>query len=417
MAALSIVRRDLLRFVRNPARTALMFAMPLVLAGIFAIVFGGGDVKVKIRVLVFNEDEGVLSQFLEGASGSEQMEENLELVKVGPEGYEMMENGEASALIHIPKGFSEDYLAGRETTIEVVKNPAQRFLPQVVEEGTGIGAAVLSEASLVFRDELSLVYQLMQEEAFPEDLAVSSVATGVNQKLKGLDTYLFPPVVALETSTRGVEDGAEPEEAASGVDILSYFLPGLSVMGVLFLAQAATRDILRDRETGLLRHLLTTPVSVGDYLAGKSLSVLLVSGLGFFAMVAVGLALGARWGDPTGTALLVMATSVAASGTLLLIMSFVRTERQGDALTTIVIITWSLVGGAFIPLPQIPDFLLPVARTSLVYWATNGFMTLVADGGGVLDVIGNAAVLLGVGGVFLMLGVWFLRRRMAAGEL
>ena len=36
MVALTIVRRDLLRFARAPVRTALMFALPLALAGIFA---------------------------------------------------------------------------------------------------------------------------------------------------------------------------------------------------------------------------------------------------------------------------------------------------------------------------------------------------------------------------------------------
>ena len=46
-------------------------------------------------------------------------------------------------------------------------------------------------------------------------------------------------------------------------------------------------------------------------------------------------------------AILAAATAVASSGTLLLIMSLVGTERQGDALTTIVIIGWSMLGGAF----------------------------------------------------------------------
>ena len=39
MAALNIVRRDLLRYLRNPGRTALLFALPLVMSAIFALVF------------------------------------------------------------------------------------------------------------------------------------------------------------------------------------------------------------------------------------------------------------------------------------------------------------------------------------------------------------------------------------------
>ena len=51
MAVLAILRRDLNRYRRNPVRTALLFSMPLVMAGIFAIVFGGGGVdQVSIEV-------------------------------------------------------------------------------------------------------------------------------------------------------------------------------------------------------------------------------------------------------------------------------------------------------------------------------------------------------------------------------
>jgi len=165
-------------------------------------------------------------------------------------------------LVHIPLGFTDAFLAGAPTTIEVIKNPAERFLPQVVEEGVGIGGAVLSVMSRVFRGELEQVKTLMDGEGFPTDLAVGGLSSGVNSRLRGLEQFLFPPVIGLETVTLTAED----EEQLEDVPILSFILPGLAVMGVLFLAQSATRDILRDRESGLLRHLLTAPVSPGDYL-------------------------------------------------------------------------------------------------------------------------------------------------------
>ncbi len=141
MAALAIVRRDLIRYLRNPVRTAMLFAVPLMLSGIFALVFGGGGAdQISIKVLLFDEDDSLLSKLLEGAGGSSEMDQQLDFIPVGEEGYEMMERGEASALIHLPKGFSSDYLAGRPTTIEVVKNPSERFLPRVVDEGVILGA-------------------------------------------------------------------------------------------------------------------------------------------------------------------------------------------------------------------------------------------------------------------------------------
>ena len=415
MAALAIVRRDLVRYLRNPVRTAMLFAIPLMLSGIFALVFGGsGADQITIKILLFDEDDSLLSTLLEGAGGSSEMDQQLEVVPVGVEGYEMMDRGEASALIHLPEGFSDDYLAGRLTTIDVVKNPSERFLPRVVEEGVGIGAVALSAGSRVFRAELEQIGGFIGDEAFPADLAVASVSTGFNQKLKGLERFLMPPVVKLETVT--LSEASEDEDAPE-FNILAYFLPGFSVMGILFLAQSATRDILRDREQGLVRHLLTAPVSPADYVRGKSLSVLLVTASGFTILVLIGFAAGVSWGFAPAAAAMVVASAIMASGVLLLITSFVASERQGDTLTTIVIMVSSMLGGAFVPLNQMPSFLRPVAASTPVFWSVEGFTKLTVGGGGFADIALNLAVLVGAGGLCMIIGSLLLARKLARGTV
>lgn len=412
MAALAIVRRDVVRYLRNPVRTAMLFAVPLMLAGIFSLVFSGGADRISVKVLLYDEDSSLLSKFLEGAAGSSEMETKLEVIPVGSEGWEMMERGEASALVHIPEGFTRDYLAGRPTTIEVVKNPSERFLPKVVDEGVGLGAVALSAASRVFRSELETIGGFMDSEAFPADLAVASVGTGFNQKLRGLERFLLPPVVTLETLTLGETPG---NEDAPQINILAYFLPGFSVMGILFLAQSATRDILRDREHGLVRHLLTAPVSTGDYVRGKSLSVLLVTTAGFSVLVGIGVAAGVQWGFAPAAAALIVASAVMASGVLLLITSFVGSERQADTLATIVIMVSSMLGGAFVPISQMPSFLRPIAASTPVFWSVDGFTKLMNLHGGFADIAINLAVLVGVGGLSMAVGSTLLQRKLERG--
>ena len=415
MAALAIVRRDLLRYWRNPTRTALLFAVPLVMAAVFALAFGGGaGDQITIKVLLFDEDDSLLSMLLEGAGESSQTGQNLEVVPVGEEGFEMMERGEASALIHLPQGFTTDFLDGTPTTIGVVKNPSERFLPKVVDEGARIGALALSEASRVFRAELAQMGDFAREDRFPADLAVAALSAGVNNKFRGLERFLFPPVVALESVSLRPEGG---EEEDSGFNILAYVLPGFSIMGILFLAQSATRDILRDRESGLLRHLLTAPVSVNDYLGGKCLSVFAVTALGFALFVLIGIAAGVHWGPAPAVVALMLASALAAAGLLILIMSLVGSERQGDTLTTIVIIVSSMLGGAFIPVSQMPSFIKPISAATLVYWSTEGFTKLILHGGGLGDIIFNLAVLTVVGLTLMFLGALILKRKIERGAV
>jgi ABC-2 type transport system permease protein len=414
MAALAIVRRDLTRYLRNPVRTAMLFAVPLMLSGIFALVFGGGGGgdQISIKVFLFDEDDSLLSKLLEGVDGSSEMKQQLEIIPVGEEGYELMERGEASALIHLPKNFTTDYLAGRPATIEVVKNPAERFLPKVVDEGVGIGAVALSAGSRVFRSELEQIGGFVDNEAFPSDLAVASVSAGFNRKLKSVERFLMPPVVKLETLT--LSEAADDEDATE-VNILAYFLPGFSIMGILFLAQSATRDILRDREQGLVRHLLTAPVTTVDYVRGKSLSVLLVTALGFAVLVAIGVAAGVEWGFAPAAAAMVVASAVMASGVLLLITSFVSSERQGDTLTTIVIMVSSMLGGAFVPISQMPAFIRPISASTPVFWSVDGFSKLTVLGGGFADIAVNLLVLVGVGGLCMVIGSVLLQRKLIRG--
>jgi ABC-2 type transport system permease protein len=189
----------------------------------------------------------------------------------------------------------------------------------------------------------------------------------------------------------------------------------MTIFGILFMAQAATRDILLERENGLLRHLLTAPVSASEYVVGKGLSVVSVTVIGFTALVMVGLVFGVRWGPPGAVAILMLAASVAAAGAMVLIMSLVGSQRQGDALTTIVIIVWSMLGGSFVPIDGMPSFLLPISRTTPTYWAVDGFTTLIQKDGGLAEILPNIAILGVVGAALLAAGALVLRRKIIRG--
>lgn len=411
MAALEIVRRDLLRYVRNPLRTALLFAIPLVLAAMFALAFGGGAAEqVSIRVLLWDEDDTFATRLLERLGDSDRAAGRLDVIPVGPEGLERMERGEASALLHIPAGFTAAVLEGDPTHLELVRNPAERFLPVVVDEGVHLGATILAEGASLLRDELEMLRDATGDGTAPDDATIAAMSVAINRKMREAGPLLLPPVVALESGVVSDEDAAAASSQTTAV--LAVVLPGLSVMGILFLAQSATRDVLRDRETGLLRHLMTGPVTPGDYLAGKCLSVVLASALGLGVLVLVGIAAGVGWGPPAGVTAMVAATAIAATGVLLLLMSLCRTERQGDTVTTIVILVSSMLGGVFVPLSQLPDVLLPAARATPVYWAVDGFRRLMADGATAAAPAVNLVVLVAIGGITLAAGAWILGRRL-----
>jgi len=98
-------------------------------------------------------------------------------------------------------------------------------------------------------------------------------------------------------------------------------------------------------------------------------------------------------------------------------MSLVGSERQGDTLTTIVIIVSSMLGGAFMPVSQMPAFLTPISAATPVYWSTEGFAKLIIHGGGLGDIVLNLAVLSIVGAALMLIGALILKRKIERGAL
>ncbi|RMF72229.1 MAG: ABC transporter permease [Acidobacteria bacterium] len=415
-ATLAIVRRDLVRWARNPGRLVLLLGMPLALAAIFALAFGtGGEAGLTVRVLVIDEDGTALSEFLSGALGSQEDTGPLDVEIVGEEGRAMIERGEASALVIIPEGFTDAFLDGRPATLRLIKNPAEQFLPQAVEEALRAAAVVLSQASRTFRDELAEFSAMLAADHSPDPVAIGAMSTRIAAKLQTVEPYLFPPVIELETIS--ADGGDESDDGPSMQAVLSLVLPGLAVLSLLFFAQAATRDVMEEREHGLLRRLLSAPVGTGEYLLAKCVSVVTVSALGFALLIGIGRLAGVAWGPPVAVIGLVLSASIAASGLLLLLVSLVSSEMAANALTTIVVMVSAMVGGSFVPLPALPDFLLPVARLTVNYWATSGFLVLIRDGGGPADVVPQIGVLAGGGLAMLAVGAFRLARRIRAGDV
>jgi ABC-2 type transport system permease protein len=112
---------------------------------------------------------------------------------------------------------------------------------------------------------------------------------------------------------------------------------------------------------------------------------------------------------------MVVASAVMASGVLLLITSFVSSERQGDTLTTIVIMVSSMLGGAFVPISQMPAFIRPISASTPVFWSVDGFSKLTVLGGGFADIAVNLLVLVGVGGLCMVIGSVLLQRKLIRG--
>ena len=75
----------------------------------------------------------------------------------------------------------------------------------------------------------------------------------------------------------------------------------------------------------------------------------------------------------------------------------------------------AMLGGAFMPISQMPEFIKPVSVFTIVYWATDGFTKLMVFGQGVVDIVPNLVVLTAAGVIFMTMGAIILKRKIEKG--
>jgi len=203
----------------------------------------------------------------------------------------------------------------------------------------------------------------------------------------------------------------EVRATAAEWNAILHYVPGFAVMFALFGAASAAGAVLAEREKGLARRILTSPLSLKGYLLGKSgfLVTLPVAQMGLlFAFGAA--AFGAVYPGSTVALLVVSVCMVIASvGLALTLLAFCRTAKQIDQLGMLVILVMSALGGSWWPLFITPEWMQSLAHITINAWAMDAYAELFTFGGGLGDVWVPCLVLLGYGVVGFGLALWRYR--------
>ncbi len=209
----------------------------------------------------------------------------------------------------------------------------------------------------------------------------------------------------LMVIVKGVFAGADPVFQHVGVPLLGLF-PLIS----MFLVTSIT--MLRERTSGTLERLLTTPLAKLDLLVGYALAFAAMAALQ--AAVVSAVAFGALGLDPAGPAGVIVALAVANAvlGTALglLVSAFAATEFQAVQFMPAFILPQLLLCGLLAPREQMADALRALSAVLPLTYAYDA-LERAADGPLGPRGIADVAVLAGGTLLALALGAATLRRR------
>lgn len=361
-------RKDLVRRLRDPLALMLWLGIPLVIGGLIILASGGSDEVPRAHVLIADQDQSFLSEFLVGAMSSEQARVFRVEEVAAEEGRARLEKGEGSALLVIPEGFGEALLLEEPCRLELVTNPSQRIMPGLVEESLSILSEGAFWAHRLLGSELREIAEGPEDgAAFFADARIAAFSAMINARMRGLERWLFPPVIELDVVEAEAGDEGAGDEAEFSIGTL--FFPTMLFMALLFVAQGLSDDVWRERAQGTLRRAVTTPEGAGELFLGKLLAGGVIAG----AVTAAGLALGcAAFGFAPLAALAALAWGALAGLVLTSMMTAIQlsasSQRGAHLVTNLLLFPLLMIGGAFFPFEAMPDWMAAVGR-----FTPNGF--------------------------------------------
>lgn len=416
-----LVAKDLLRKMRSPLGLIAVLCFPLLFAGMIALAFGHGDSIPKVRMLVANEDDGLLANGVASVFTSQQASKYFDGKTVTvAEGRALMEEGKASALLTIPKGFTNDVLDGKPVTLRLLRNPAEGILPEIAEQTVGALTDVLDGGRRVFDKPIADLRPLLDDDGkAPADADVVAVSLAVKRALEGMSNLVFPPVIALESEMfDNVKASPQKNEKTKGDAPSSIFLlvlPGIAVYGLFLVADQGMRDVMTERTLGTLRRQLAGPIAPELIILGKAVYTAVLAVMAIVVIGGVGAAVLRTPVSIAAFLLLSGALVLAVTGTTAVIYGVARTERQASTLGNMIFLAMGFLGGGFIRVEGLPPAVRGFAPFTPLYWGTQGYRALLEDGAGVAGVATHIGVLGLMGIVFLGIGAAALRRTARRG--
>ena len=422
MKVFDIAFKDMLRSLRSASALVFMFGVPLLVTGMFSLMFGNiarqGEFNLPpVNVVIANLDEGGPNLHLGGKNvpGNIKARTMGELVvkilqsddfsklvdvRLAPDASAArlaVDSRQAQVAVTIPADFSRQFIDPYgKAVIEFYQDPTLTI-------GPGILKSILSQ----FMDGMAGI-------KIASDVAINQLESA-DYNLAGpiVQEYLSDYMLQDDDLTASMLMVVAPNKAAAKttnplLSILAPIMAGMMVFYAFFTGTSTAESILREEEERTLPRLFTTPTPQVSILTGKLLAVFLTVSVQIIVMLIAGrLVFGIEWGEFTTVGLMAAGVVFAASSFGIFINSLLKNTKQGGVIFGPVLAITGMLGMISVFGQSLPSAAKLGDTVSLLVpqgWGVKGFLQTI---GGALpvDVLPTALGLLVWGAVFFLVGV------------
>ena len=384
----AIVRTAMVSLRRDRGALALSFILPVVFFSIFAVIFGGRrDSTPKVSVIIVDEDHSRASQRLvkgfqsEGSltvktrpapvKGTEQPEYTATAAEAA------VKAGRAPVALIIPHGFGDNPIsfgpvAASRPTIQLLEDSSDMIAPQVI-------AGLLQKVAMTSMPDIMAEQGSRYFDQFTGGLTREQ-RERVDSGLRSL----------REREESGATTAASSASANGGIiavtaravvgenknnPMVSFYAAAIGVMFLLFTASGSAGALLDEVESGTLDRVLSSRVTMTTLMLGKLTFNSLLAFLQLVMMFLWGWAVFKLdfWSHIPGFVVMGAFTAFAVAAFGLLLASICRTRAQLGALSTLVILIMSSIGGSMFPRFLMSEAMQKAGLFTINAWAIDGF--------------------------------------------
>jgi ABC-2 type transport system permease protein len=354
-----IGKRNLKELYRDPIALGFLLGMPVAFILIFSFAYGGQTAE-PVTLGVVDEDRSQISQaFIDVLDDIPVLEVESTAYESTAQAEAALSNGELPAYLVVPDGFSRVITEDQSMNLILAYNEAdptllQRLIP------------VIREVTLDFLN----------------------ISLPVNIEIVQKESHIANPFI-------------------------NWFIPGMSVYGLMILIPTVGGIMVRDRLRGFLPRLMTTPARPSDFIFGYTIPFIPVIISSTAIYLGVGFLMGLSIIGNFGLAYLILfTTGICCLGVGMIMGTVSRSEDQASGVPWIFIVPLAMISGAWFPAEQMPAVVTRVAKVFPFFHAMNACRYVINGGVPLSSISHDLYWLIGWTVAFFAIGIVVFRRSM-----
>lgn len=398
------VYKEFLLLRRDMGGVIILFIMPLIL--IIAVTMIQDNAfkatsNAKIPILLVNNDNGKVSK---------EVYENLEKSEVftvitqindkpltETEAKEAVFKGKYQLAIVIPENLSADLQSKIDQNVDKILS----------NFGMGDSLKAKTPQKIVTQKEVNLYFDPAVQNSFK-----NAVMSSVDKMISQIETKSIYAAFQDEMGEGNADFEQKSFIAFKEImpkvgnkeikpNSVQHNVPAWTLFAIFFIVIPLSINMIKEKSQGTFVRLHTNPVPNVIVMGGKTVMYLIICMIQFYMMVAVAVFIFPHLGLPPlnieGNLILMSIVALfsgfAAIGLGILIGTIAKTQEQSAPFGSTFTIILAAIGGVWVPVFAMPEFMQHIAKSSPMNWGLNAFYDVLLRHGNLWAILPEISLL------------------------